>query len=201
LKIGNVEITGGFLLLAAWLVYWDQQFLMPLSVAACLLHEFGHYFALKCCGLQISKLKITAVGAAMTLEPAPNYVQEMLIALSGPGINLLLAVLLSRMGQLPLFSGLNLILGCLNLLPVMPLDGGRCLQGILSLLCPADTAEVICRQLSNVLTAFCLGSGLWLAVLHGNVTLLCVGVWMFSVSNSSKKNVFRTCHAAPKRVK
>jgi len=201
LKIGNVEITGGFLLLAAWLVYWDQQFLMPLSVAACLLHELGHYFALKCCGLQISKLKITAVGAAMTLEPAPNYVQEMLIALSGPGINLLLAVLLSRMGQLPLFSGLNLILGCLNLLPVMPLDGGRCLQGILSLLCPADTAEVICRQLSNVLTAFCLGSGLWLAVLHGNVTLLCVGVWMFSVSNSSKKNVFRTCHAAPKRVK
>ena len=35
LRPGRVEVTGGFLLLAAWLNYLDRQHLVPLAAAAC----------------------------------------------------------------------------------------------------------------------------------------------------------------------
>ena len=42
-----MEATGGFFLLAAWLNYLDRDRIVPLVMAACLLHELGHYLAIR----------------------------------------------------------------------------------------------------------------------------------------------------------
>ena len=47
MRIGRVEVTGGFLLLLAWLNYLDRSFLVPMAVLACMAHELGHFFVIR----------------------------------------------------------------------------------------------------------------------------------------------------------
>ena len=42
-----MEVSAGFLLLAAWLNYWDRQGVFPRVLLACTLHELGHLLALR----------------------------------------------------------------------------------------------------------------------------------------------------------
>ena len=38
MRLGRVEVTGGFLRLLAWLNYLDRSFLLPMDLAACAAH-------------------------------------------------------------------------------------------------------------------------------------------------------------------
>lgn len=93
IRLGRVEITGGFLLLAAWLNYLDRSFLVPEAMLACALHELGHYLAIRLLGGDVKIIRLTAIGAEMVLDRPLGYWQEGLSALAGPGVNLLLALL------------------------------------------------------------------------------------------------------------
>ena len=72
----------------------------------------------------------------------------------GPAANLAAAWLCCRAEGGALFAGLNLALGCFNLLPVGRLDGGRALHCLLSMSIgpAAEEAEAV---LDRVLIAFC----------------------------------------------
>ena len=59
--MGRVEATGDFLLLMAWLNYLDRQGIVPMAMAACLLHELGHWAVIRLLGGQISLVRLTAV--------------------------------------------------------------------------------------------------------------------------------------------
>ena len=41
MRLGRVEVTGGFLLLTAWLNYLDRQGVVPLALLVCALHELS----------------------------------------------------------------------------------------------------------------------------------------------------------------
>ena len=60
-----------------------------------------------------------------------SYGGELLAAAAGPAVNLLLAAALGLPGRwwepLYLLAGAQAVLGCFNLLPILPLDGGRML--------------------------------------------------------------------------
>ena len=92
MRLGRVEVSAGCLLLLAWLNYWDTQGVVPLALAACLLHELAHYGALRLAGAGVRRIRLTAVGAEMEVEGALGYGGDCLAALAGPGCNLLLAL-------------------------------------------------------------------------------------------------------------
>ena len=101
-----------------------------LSAAVC--HELGHWLVLRRVGGRIQRLHITVFGAEMQVDDRRiSYGGELLTAAAGPVINLLLAAAMGLLGRwwepLYLFAGAQLVLGCFNLLPVRPLDGGRLL--------------------------------------------------------------------------
>ena len=125
--MGRVEATGDFLLLMAWLNYLDRQGIVPMAMAACLLHELGHWAVIRLLGGQISLVRLTAVGAEMVLRCPMGYWQEGVSALAGPGVNLLLALIFCAWPGGAVFAGLNLVLACFNMLPAGRLDGGRAL--------------------------------------------------------------------------
>ena len=117
MRIGKLEVTAPFFLMLAWLNYLDRQGLVPLCVLACCFHELGHLLSIRLLSGDIKLIRLTAVGAEMVLCRPMGYGQEMVAALAGPGVNLLLAVLCCRWSWGTLFAGLNLALGCFNLLP------------------------------------------------------------------------------------
>ena len=123
MRLGRVEVTGGFLLLTAWLNYLDRQGVVPLALLACALHELGHWAALRALGARVRRVRLTAVGAEMEVDRTLSYGGELLAALAGPGANLALALAFSPLTGGGLFAGLNLALACFNLLPVGQMDG------------------------------------------------------------------------------
>ena len=201
MRLGRVEATGGFFLLVAWLNYLDRQGLVPLALMACLLHELGHYLAIRCLGGNVRLVRLTAIGAEMVLPSALGYWREGVAALAGPGVNLILAALLSQWGTGRLFAGVNLALGCFNLMPVGRLDGGRALFCTLGLLLGPDWAERICGWLDTAFTAVLLAAGVLLTGLGGNLTLLLVSLWLGGVWFSGKKRGNRACQMGRKRLK
>ena len=201
--MGRVEATGDFLLLMAWLNYLDRQGIVPMAMAACLLHELGHWAVIRLLGGQISLVRLTAVGAEMVLRCPMGYWQEGVSALAGPGVNLLLALIFCAWPGGAVFAGLNLVLACFNMLPAGRLDGGRALACTLALLAGPDLSEQTGGCLDRLCVAGLLTAGVLTGVL-GNPTLLLVALWLLSVQipqNNWNRRRNRACQRGRKQVK
>ena len=145
-------------------------------ILAAVLHEGGHLLAARLCGVRVSGLKLDILGARLRLEGLMSYPREWLVAAGGPATNLLCALLAFPAwrasggepdGGLFFFTVASLGLGCLNLLPVGTMDGGRMLYcGVASLL--GERLATLCLRATTLL---CLGA-LWLLSVY---TLLRVG--------------------------
>ncbi len=175
----RVEVSGGFLLLAAFLYYMDTDGLVLWAALACAAHEAGHLLAIRLLGGWAVCLRLTCVGAELRLSPAGPKGRgfRFWTALAGPAVNLLLAPAAARMGA-ALFAGVNLSLGCFNLLPIAGLDGGRAVAALLEGRWGWRTGRFLSAGTALALT----GGGLWLMVRTANPTLLLTGGWLTAAS-------------------
>ena len=180
MRVKKVKISCslGFLAVAAVLIYLDGYVMFGWLIC-CLFHELAHTAAIKMFGGEIESLRLTAVGAVLELDSRRplSYKKEAFAALAGPAVNLLLASVCGAMKYYN-FSAINLSLGVLNLLPVMPLDGGRILCCVLSYL-PPDRAEGITCVISSVICGILIGMGVFAWYRWGNLTLLLAALWLF----------------------
>lgn len=124
----RLQVSPGFLVLTALLLFLDREGTAPAVLAAWLVHEGGHLLLLYGVGGRVRKVELTLNGVKIEAEQGRglSYTGELLSVLAGPGINLALALGCARLGEgWYLFSGANLALGIFNLLPIPGLDGGR----------------------------------------------------------------------------
>jgi Zn-dependent protease len=101
-------------------------------IVALIIHELGHYIAMAIFGYGDRQIVILPFGAAtLGKKPDAKALQEAVVYLSGPALGLIagtICMIVSvRTGIKPLSFGgvLFLILNYINLLPIVPLDGGR----------------------------------------------------------------------------
>lgn len=141
------------------------------TLLSLLLHECGHLSFLVLFQKTPRQISLTPFGGLMEMPPEgtlPAH-QAFFIALGGP--------LFSLLGCLFCFFGLwhgflsagfaasffhsNLLLLLFNLLPVLPLDGGRMAHALLSLFLPANAVKKALLALSNLLSAGLIGLSVW----------------------------------------
>jgi Zn-dependent protease len=126
------------LFMAAGGLKWDWSFALLLT-GAILLHEAGHYAAMRLFKYRnLRMFFVPLVGAAVTGRHynVPGW-KQVLVSLAGPvpgiavGLGAAIYMVLTGDGRLEQAAILLFVLNGLNLLPVLPLDGGWVLNAVL----------------------------------------------------------------------
>ncbi len=162
-----VDVGPGWVLLMAGLYYVNPLGCFWPLTAAMACHELGHCLALAACGVPVRRLRLELGGAVLETGPM-DYRSERICALAGPAMNLLLLPLGRRF---PAFGVMCLVLAAFNLLPLLPLDGGRALAAALL----PRLGQVRTRRVLGAAAAVC-AAGLAGAALYA-ATALGGGPW------------------------
>ena len=178
----RLEASPGFLLLLGVLYWLDEGVgLLPWGLLACAVHELGHIAAALAFGGRAERLSLTVVGADLSFSYRTplTYGQDSLVALAGPAANMLLGGLFFALGRhLP--TVLSLGVGAFNLLPILPLDGGRVLYGLLADKLDPDWADRFLTAVAGCLVGLLAGIGVIAAAHYANVTLLLTALWLLA---------------------
>jgi Zn-dependent protease len=170
-----------------------------------LLHELGHALQARREGIRIQGITLWLFGGVARLAgPIPSAGAEFRVAIAGPLVSLVLGGLFSALaallalprpvdGVLAWLGYTNLILLVFNLIPALPLDGGRVLRSALwrrsgDLLRATSTAVRIGRGLALLLVA----AGGLLLVVQGTISglwLVFVGVFLLQAASAEERYV------------
>jgi stage IV sporulation protein FB len=123
-----------FLFASFYSGYINQSIIIFISV---LLHEIGHGIVAKLLGIKVEEIELFPYGGVAKMEDITKYggYTEALIAVAGPAVSGIIAAIgaiLSKQNEVfNTISQFNFILMSFNILPALPLDGGRILRNIL----------------------------------------------------------------------
>lgn len=165
----RLEVHWTFLLIILWAIYvgWNQggtaeavfwTIAFVITLFGCIiLHELGHSLTARRYGIATKKITLLPIGGVASLERMPeDPKQELLVAVMGPVVNIIIAFILYFFvhTQLLIFQDAdqveaffqvitaenfliylfitNIMLVVFNAIPAFPMDGGRVLRAILS---------------------------------------------------------------------
>jgi Zn-dependent protease/CBS domain-containing protein len=159
-----------------------------------LLHEFGHAFAARAFGIRTPDITLLPIGGVARLERMPhNPTQELVIAIAGPAVNVVIALLLlplvvwnpggwdvlgfddAQGGLAGKLLSLNIVLVAFNLIPAFPMDGGRVLRALLATSMPHPRATRIAARVGQVIAVLFIIAGFM-----GNPILILIAMFVYS---------------------
>lgn len=138
-----IEINLSFLLLlgVVFVAYGGLAGVLVVGIAfgSVLLHELGHAVVARKLRVDVSGIELGFLGGAAKMTNLPAHANtELMIAAAGPAVSVVLGGLGLGLGALfgsPLISmigWINLVIAAFNLIPALPMDGGRILRAALS---------------------------------------------------------------------
>jgi Zn-dependent protease len=148
-----------------------------LSLFGCVvLHELGHALAARRFGVPTIDITLLPIGGVARLQRIPERpIQELIIALAGPAVNLVIVGLLLFVFHVrfpgdagdpqhlvqarfwPKILEVNAFLAGFNMLPAFPMDGGRVLRALLAMRLPYARATRLAASIGQFMA---IGFGL-----------------------------------------
>lgn len=181
-----IEINASFLILlgVVFLAFGGLAgvVIVSLAFASVLLHELGHALVARQLHVRVTGIELGFLGGAAKMEGMPRSPnQEIAIAAAGPAVSLALAGLglgLGALTQLPILTTIgwiNLALAVFNLIPALPMDGGRILRAALAKRMTFVRATEVSVQVARVVA---IGFGIW-ALAGGPFQLLILAPYLW----------------------
>jgi Zn-dependent protease len=223
----DVFVHATFPLLLIWVgfIYWTQTgtiegmllgIALILTLFVCVvLHEYGHALTARRFGIGTRHITLLPIGGVALLERMPaDPREEIIVALAGPAVNVVIAaavwLLLQATGrpgaifefglvqtnflQSVLFA--NILLAIFNMIPAFPMDGGRVLRAVLSMRMDKVRAT---RTAASVGQTLAIGFGI--LGLFGNpfLILIAVFIWIGAGAEANAAEVEARLHRQPVR--
>jgi Zn-dependent protease len=194
-------------------IIWLMGFFMAMF-GCVLLHEYGHSLAARRYGVVTHDIILTPLGGMARLARIPEKpIQEFIVAIAGPLVNIVIAVVLYAFGKLfyrgddtelfsffmgepsmemtglimfiPLLIWTNLSLFFFNLLPAFPMDGGRIFRSLMALKFGRVRATKFAMWLGQVMAVLFIGFGIY----SSNITLAAIGIFVITTARAEYKQV------------
>lgn len=211
-KIAGItfKLNNWFLLIVFIFIFAGFIDKFAITFFSILLHEAGHIIAAEQMGFRVKEVELLPFGGVALIERlySAGAKKEMLIAAAGPVISLVLAAVAYYLSEINLylfeihdvllyFFQTNLILAACNLIPALPLDGGRIFRACLSISFGYRQATSVVIKMSYLCSIFLL-----IAIIHDyvntgivNLTFLCAGFFIYLSAKTEAKLVsFRMMH-------
>ena len=150
------------------LFYFTRQIgIYSIIMLFAIIHECGHLLAGIVLNMKVKRLTLMPMGLSVEfalktedynekiLKANKIEIKRLVVAIAGPLVNLLIMFIVILIGKDTAFNMViiysNLLIALFNLLPIYPLDGGRILKSILSLLCNKQKANIYMNKISNII--------------------------------------------------
>jgi len=174
------------------------------------LHELGHSVVARKKGGYIHEIVLYPFGGAAKISNIPKRpIDEIFVALAGPAVSLVLAIVFSQIEWLAPLGYLNGMLFLFNVLPVFPMDGGRVLRAVLSI----KKSRVEATRIAATVGKYFCGLFIWVGIfglpiriqLFGfgmgpfghNFMLMFIGYYMYRAGQQEYRMVRMENQAAP----
>jgi Zn-dependent protease/CBS domain-containing protein len=173
-------------------------------IFACVLaHEFGHIVAARRYGIRTPEVTLWPIGGVASLERIPEKPsEELVVALAGPAVNVVIAAALllylglsidgaamtelenPRASLLARVAAANIFLVVFNLIPAFPMDGGRVLRALLAMRSGrAEATRVAARIGQGAAFLFALAGLFW------NPMLIVIGLFVYLAATAEAQHV------------
>ena len=221
----RIHIT--FLLLLAWIGIASYRsggtgaavdsVIFVIAVFACVaLHELGHSLAARRYGIPTRDITLLPIGGLARLSRIPEYPsEEIVIALAGPAVNVVIAAILMlflggrisvsevadlgnpELGFAGRLASINIFLALFNLIPSFPMDGGRVLRAALSYPLGGHRATEVAAWIGQGLA---LVFGL-IGLYYGDAILAFIAIFVFLAARAEARRVReRVCRVPLDRI-
>ena len=190
-----IRIHWSFGILIAWVIYtavsydlgWQATLMsvaIVLTIFLCVvLHEYGHALTARRFGVETRDIILSPIGGIARLDFIPEKPrEEILIAIAGPAVNLVIATILLAIAifftpywvdlgsrqfwgldyaqpVIIIIAKINLILLAFNMVPAFPMDGGRVFRALLTIPLGRVRATTYAGLLGQAIGLFLFGAG------------------------------------------
>lgn len=218
-----VKVHWTFAFFFVWVIYIAQR--MGLDMAATfrlcgftivlffcvVLHELGHARMASRFGVRTLDIIISPIGGIARLMRIPEKPrEELLIALAGPAVNLVIASVLFILlhfftaqgidivgdpaklieepsNFLPFLFIINLALIAFNLVPAFPMDGGRVFRSLLAMRTNRVRATKWAARVGHIIAVGFVAFGFW----QGDFVLAFIGIFVLVSASGEYRSVKR----------
>lgn len=188
----RIRISAAVAILGAFLYYIGDAVTIAGIILPVLWHELGHVCALRLLGLRIKGFRAELRGFCIEYAGYVGEAGHALAAAAGPVAGLLYAAAASRAAArwsspwLEFTAGASLLLSVFNLLPALPLDGGRVALCLATALLGEERGERTARALGMVTGALLLLAGLWLWTRGMGLAVTIPALWILLYGNGGQ---------------
>ncbi|MGA2070847.1 MAG: site-2 protease family protein [Sedimentisphaerales bacterium] len=173
------------------------------AIFACVvIHELSHSLVARRFGREPKSITLLPIGGVAAIDMMPTKPsQEIMISIVGPATNIVIAILLALLGGLKLAAAIekssltvsqsflanlivaNIVLAVFNLVPALPMDGGRVLRSILAMKFDYLRATLWAVSIGKVIAALFIVFGFY----SGDFWLALIGFFIFAGADSEKR--------------
>lgn len=164
------------------------------------IHELGHVVAAQHYGWKVAEIQLLPFGGVAVIDEQGSVtaVEEIVVALAGPLQNALMIALALVMkstalwsdGWVDYFVQANMWIALFNLLPILPLDGGKVLQALLSYRISYYHTLKLTIWMSIVMSGALLSMSIYNYPFSGlNLNVLVIAVFLLATNGYSYRDM------------
>lgn len=205
----KLEVDLKIVLLAIISIFFNRFELYIIFFFSIIIHEISHLLVGILVGLKPEKLKINPFGVAVEFYCYKNKkrLEKFITYLAGPIANLLICVIIyfikidESMKNKIFYT--NLLLAIFNLIPILPLDGGKILKEIINLFTNIKNTNIIMNIISKIILSFItiLYSIFILKIQNIFIFFVIIYLWYLQYIEEKKLNLFIKTYKSIEKVK